>query len=61
MKDHPLLKTSEAMRLLGISRKTLARYEKTKMLTPIRLSNRNFRWRASDLEKLLNEMQGRAV
>jgi len=49
------------MRLLGISRKTLARYEKTKMLTPIRLSNRNFRWRASDLEKLLNEMQGRAV
>jgi len=61
MENQPLLRTSEAMRLLGISRKTLARYEKAQLLIPIRLSSRNFRWLASDIEELVNEMQRREV
>jgi excisionase family DNA binding protein len=52
------LKTKEAAELLGISKRTLLRYSSKGLISPYRLSKRNFRWLRSDLEELLNKSKG---
>jgi predicted DNA-binding transcriptional regulator AlpA len=49
------LKTKDAAELLGISKRTLLRYANKGLISPRRLSKRNFRWLRSDLEHLLNK------
>jgi predicted DNA-binding transcriptional regulator AlpA len=46
---------ADAAELLGISKRTLLRYAKKGLISPRRLSRRNFRWLCSDLEHLLNK------
>jgi excisionase family DNA binding protein len=52
------LKTKDAAELLGISKRTLLRYANKRLISPYRLSKRNFRWLRSDLEELLNKSKG---
>jgi excisionase family DNA binding protein len=52
------LKTKDAAELLGISKRTLLRYANKRLISPYRLSKRNFRWLRSDLEDLLKKSKG---
>ena len=52
------LKTKDAAELLGISKRTLLRYANKQLISPYRLSRRNFRWLRSDLEEMLNKSKG---
>ena len=52
------LKTKDAAELLGISKRTLLRYANKRLISPYRLSKRNFRWLRSDLEDLVNKSKG---
>jgi|GEM_PF-4583385 len=45
--------TEEAMRFLGVSRKTLYRYEKQKLLKAKRINSRLLLWSRRHLEKLV--------
>lgn len=49
-----LLTTRETAELLRVSTRTIGRYAKAKLLTPIRLTSRTVRFRANEVKQLLN-------
>ena len=56
MPDRPLLTTAQAARLLGVSRRTLARYAERKQLVPtLVLPSGHYRW---DLEDIRQQLRG---
>lgn len=48
-----LLSTKEVAARLGVSTKTIVRYEKAKRLTAIRLSSRAVRYEETDVNRLI--------
>mgnify|MGYP003715913115 CR=1 FL=1 len=53
---HPknLLSRTEVCAELGISKRTLRRYELAGMVSSVRLSKRSIRYRRQDIEQMLN-------
>lgn len=48
-----LLTTSEACKLLGVSRWTLTKWEKSEQIEPVLTAGKHRRWRLSDVHKLM--------
>lgn len=52
-KSKRLAKSKEAIKLLGISRGTLRRWELAGMIQPVRFNSKLLLWPISDIEKLI--------
>lgn len=50
-----LVKISEAAKMLGVSTKTLRRWDNADKLKPVRTVGKHRRYRVSDIKKLLEE------
>lgn len=60
MPDPKLLTTAQAAEILGVDRRTLARYAKKGLLKPAReLPSGHLRWDRDDLERQMREISGR--
>ena len=52
----PLLKMHDVCRILGLSRASVNRLERSGALTPIRVTKNSVRWRERDVEAYLDSL-----
>jgi predicted DNA-binding transcriptional regulator AlpA len=58
MNDEKLLDAKQLGAMLGLSRRTLTRYEEAGMLHPVKLNKRVIRYRLADVDAMLEKFQG---
>ena len=56
-----LLKPEDLCNMLGVCRRTLARYEEQELIKPLRINARVFRYDPEDVAAMLQALKGKAA